>query len=596
MSTSADNKFDIHFCSSPNVELHLEQNNDLEYNPFKIENIQNYNPLYSQFFDTNNTPPSVSLNHKYSVLDLEHVLNTDTGEKVETPVFVKFSPLLDPTRYLIGKYEIPEKWVLPKMDESVESTNKANAKLLEYNNASYVDNFFSYLTSQLKHTHGMENSIDYYGSFLGIQEKFKINIADDIDYLTQSKYFNENKNKSFLVEEPANYNDFFEYGSRNNKKKLKIGSSSNSLSNISVLSIDDMDIIDGIETPVDIDTPLIEENMNEEIVYEKTNDEESIVSSDDSDLNYSSDSDMDGDESNNDPQDEGEEQEHDESDDSSQFEDCDDEDEDNEDNDEYSSSNSSNEEPVLNAYLPNFPIQLICLEKCHGTLDQLFENGEMDENTAASALFQVIMTLLCYQKAFWFTHNDLHTNNIMYIETHEEFIYYLYKNVYYKVPTFGKIFKIIDFGRAIYKFKNKLFCSDSFAAGGDASTQYNFEPFFNQNKPRLEPNFSFDLCRLGCSIYDFIIDDDENINEMDSIQKLIHTWCLDDNGKNVLYKKNGDERYPNFKLYKMIARNVNKHTPEAQLTYDIFKQYISTEVPETTSLIINIDSIPKYYV
>jgi hypothetical protein len=184
----------------------------------------------------------------------------------------------------------------------------------------------------------------------------------------------------------------------------------------------------------------------------------------------------------------------------------------------------------------------------------------------------------------------------MYIETQEEFIYYLYKNVYYKVPTFGKIFKIIDFGRAIYKFKNKIFCSDSFAPGGDASTQYNFEPFFNPNKPRLEPNFSFDLCRLGCSIYDFIIEEDENFNEMDRIQKLIHTWCSDDNGKNVLYKKNGDERYPNFKLYKMIARNVNKHSPEAQLEYDVFKEYMSSEVPECGSLIIDIDSIPKYYV
>ena len=32
--------------------------------------------------------------------------------------------------------------------------------------------------------------------------------------------------------------------------------------------------------------------------------------------------------------------------------------------------------------------------------------------------------------------------------------------------------------------------------------------------------------------------------------------------KNILYKKNGDERYPDFKLYKMIARTVHNHTPE----------------------------------
>jgi DNA repair exonuclease SbcCD ATPase subunit len=32
-----------------------------------------------------------------------------------------------------------------------------------------------------------------------------------------------------------------------------------------------------------------------------------------------------------------------------------------------------------------------------------------------------------------------------------------------------------------------------------------------------------------------------------------------------LYKNNGEERYPDFKLYKMIARCVHKHTPHAQL-------------------------------
>jgi hypothetical protein len=592
-------KFDIDFCTSPKLEINLEENDDSKYIPFKIENIQNYNPLYSQFMDTNSsTLESISLNHKYHAVDLGNVMNLENNEKIEKPVFVKFSPLLDPTRYLIGKYETPETWILPQLHESTENVNKSNAKLAEYNNASYVDNFFSYLTSQLKHNHGMENSIDYYGSYLGIQEKFKINIADDIDYLNQSKYFNENKNKLFLVDEFSNYNEYFEYGSRNNKKKIKIGSNSNSISNISVLSLDDIAEIDeSLECPMEIDAPLVEENDNDEIIYEKIKDGESVASSDDdSDLNYSSESESDSNESNEEPHD-------DDDDDSAQFEDCDDDEnendednENNEDKEDYESTSSIDEEPILNAYLPNFPVQMICLEKCQGTLDQLFENGEMDENTTSSALFQVIMTLLCYQKAFWFTHNDLHTNNIMYIETEEEFIYYLYKNVYYKVPTFGKIFKIIDFGRAIYKFKNKIFCSDSFAPGGDASTQYNFEPFFNLNKPRLEPNFSFDLCRLGCSIYDFIIEEDENFNEMDRIQKLIHTWCSDDNGKNVLYKKNGDERYPNFKLYKMIARNVNKHSPEAQLEYDVFKEYISSEIPECGSLIIDIDSIPKYYV
>ena len=67
--------------------------------------------------------------------------------------------------------------------------------------------------------------------------------------------------------------------------------------------------------------------------------------------------------------------------------------------------------------------------------------------------------------------------------------------------------KIIDFGRAIYTYNSKFFISDSFHPDGDAATQYNTEPYFNDKKPRLEPNFSFDLCRLACSIFDYVVDD-----------------------------------------------------------------------------------------
>lgn len=207
------------------------------------------------------------------------------------------------------------------------------------------------------------------------------------------------------------------------------------------------------------------------------------------------------------------------------------------------------------------------------------------------------MTLLIYQKAFSFTHNDLHTNNIMYIKTKTKFIYYTYNNKIYKVPTFGKIYKIIDFGRAIYKFNGVLICSDSFKNGNDAATQYNTEPYFNEAKPRLEPNRSFDICRLACSMFDYFIDDvtDVNIDELEPLVKLIFEWCLDDKGINVLYKNTGVERYPDFKLYKMIARLVHYHTPEAQLERDDFKKYLITKKNmNEDGFVINIDNIPCY--
>ena len=162
----------------------------------------------------------------------------------------------------------------------------------------------------------------------------------------------------------------------------------------------------------------------------------------------------------------------------------------------------------------------------------------------------------------------------------------------YKVPTYGKIFKIIDFGRSIYHFHGHRFCSDSFSPGGDAATQYNCEPYFNENKPRIEPNDSFDLCRLGTSIFDFVfdIDDPDHTKKMTSLQATILRWCTDDAGKNVLYKRNGEERYPNFKLYKMIARNVHEHTPQAQLNFPFFKQFRFKGKPH--KILMNIDLIP----
>ena len=146
-------------------------------------------------------------------------------------------------------------------------------------------------------------------------------------------------------------------------------------------------------------------------------------------------------------------------------------------------SMSTLSDDCINATLFNFPVQIICLEALDDTLDSIMPELSMEE--WRSCFFQVIIILLVYQKLFDFTHNDLHTNNIMYKNTDAKFLFYFYNGKYYKVPTFGKVYKIIDFGRAIYKFKGNIMCSDSFHIKGDAATQYNCEPYLNSNKPRL---------------------------------------------------------------------------------------------------------------
>ena len=221
------------------------------------------------------------------------------------------------------------------------------------------------------------------------------------------------------------------------------------------------------------------------------------------------------------------------------------------------------------------PTQVVAIECCEVTFDSILEKNEIRIEELESAVFQIIAMLYLYQKAFKFTHNDLHTNNIMCISTKDEFLHYKIMGKYYKIPTFGRIYKIIDFGRAIYTVNGTVLCSDSFSENGTAHTQYNCEPFYNPKKPLIEPNYSFDLCRLSCSMVDFIVEDIRHINNYRKVPvyDLIISWLYDDNGVNILYKKNGEERYPDFKLYKMIARLVHNHLPENQFSHECFKQY-----------------------
>lgn len=571
-------KFSINYSKAYQLDLSsLEQNfvpsfEDIEhnYNAFRINVIQNYNPTYELFFSLNEkTFNTLSLNHQYQFVDMYTIRHVEKKKESQKSTFIKYSPLLDPVRYMIGKYKTNDDSAIELPTLTKKTDSKLNQKLSDSNNASYVDNFFSYLTSKLLKQHRIVNGLDYYGSYLAIQEKFKVNITDDLEYLNGSTYFKENLNKLYTVTSSVE-DEFANFSSRTNKHKLRISDSNANNISISNISVEDLDI----------DTP--DENI-EELVYENNgqnqiSDVSSETSSDDSDDNYSIDS--------NNKNGENKDNE-DKSDDESW-----------ETESEDSSDVNTDEENHVFSYINNFPTQLICLEKCDGTFDELFVRDKINPENGASALMQVIMTLIAYQKAFNFTHNDLHTNNIMFINTDIEFLYYRYNKSVYKIPTYGKIFKIIDFGRSVYKFNGRLFFSDSFAPGGDAATQYNCEPYMNTNKPRIDPNYSFDLCRLGSSIYDFIIEDDsdKSIKEMDDLQKTIYRWCLDDNDKNVLYKKDGEERYPNFKLYKMIARNVHKHTPQEQLKFPFFKQFLVTAEKNMLENIdiIDLDSLPTY--
>jgi hypothetical protein len=106
---------------------------------------------------------------------------------------------------------------------------------------------------------------------------------------------------------------------------------------------------------------------------------------------------------------------------------------------------------------------------------------------------------------------------------------------------------------------------------------------------------------LGCSLYDFVFENEDeeviqqNKSKWTKVQKMIYEWCTDDLGKNILYKRSGEERYPNFKLYKMISRKVHNHVPLHVLRNPYFEKYkVSKKKLGKEKTIINIDDIPCY--
>ena len=575
-----------------------------------LSKTQNYIPIYNRFFSLNDTNyNNINLNHKWYLSsineyetyeNIDNIDNTDynklyscriknvnnNSKTKDKDLFFKMAPLLDPFKYLIGKYNNDDKILnLPSINSDETSCNN---KLLDMNNSAYVDGLFLFLSSNLIYENNFQHGVDYYGSFLAIKNNFVLNICDDIDYLNNSDFFNKNKNVLFKVDD---YEHLFQFQKEDTKlKPLKIEHNSSVKSNTSIKSFDNEvfeDMFNDDNKFVNLEdlkggdySELIDitnssmTNDNDNKVSLKSN------STCSSRTSYTIDSEMEKNENHANPLLEQCEEQCQEQDDDTQWEDED--------------SDDSFEEERINAIIPEFPVQVICMEYCENTFDDLILSNDLKEEEWMSAFMQIIMILITYQKAFAFTHNDLHSNNVMYNYTDKKFIYYCYKKQYYKVPTFGRIYKIIDFGRSIYKYNGKLFCSDSFQTGNDAATQYNTEPYFNEKKPRLEPNYSFDICRLACSIFDYVIEDMSEVQDLskcNSVQRLVVEWCLDDKGINVLYKNNGQDRYPDFKLYKMIARCVNNHTPQAQLERPEFKAY--TDFKGTVSNdVIDIDKIP----
>ena len=131
-----------------------------------VVNSQNYIPIYETLFkksDEDNEDTLLVSNevvteitHKENNKFSSVILDISNNTKSEKDIFIKFSPIMNLTRYLTGKYEKEDIFTLPKNSES-----KCHEKILDVTNTSYTDSFFSYISSLLLNDYNMFHGINY---------------------------------------------------------------------------------------------------------------------------------------------------------------------------------------------------------------------------------------------------------------------------------------------------------------------------------------------------------------------------------------------------------------------------------------------------
>ena len=466
-------------------------------------------------------------------LQIEKNTVTTGSDVQDISGFRKITHLLDPVRWLQGKYSLPKHTFLPWHQETWEA---AWNKLQDPMNQAYVEALATYALSKLREANLSPHFHLFYGAVCGKAKTYAYNITDSYMSYRHARWFWTGQEKQIFQ-----------------------------------LSFDE-----GI--PQEVKDAILQQP------------EELDASDDESDTQNSNDSE----EELTGLQCEVPETGSLHSADGSDFVSASQESESSENSTEES---DDDEELEIFADVQDFPVMMIYTEASKGTMDDLLDDcnevgcepGTKEwEQTWKAWIFQILAALSAIQSVFGMTHNDLHSNNVVWTYTEKKFLHYKTRGgIAFKVPTYGKIFRIIDFGRAIFRLNDHLFYSDDFKQGNDAAEQFNFGDLYDPSEPEAWPNPSFDLSRFTVSIFESLFPEspphkangkilsqepDLIIRETESeLYNLLWSWLLCDDGHNVLMDPDGSERYPDFDLYKVITTQVHNAVPSEQFEKDIFK-------------------------
>jgi len=501
-------------------------------------------------------------------------VSTDNTTPESCRTFIKVVHLLNPIDMIKEKYVCPEHPLIPQSENTWKKTLQ---KIHSHNNQAYVDTVANFVLSRFRELNLTPHCVLYYGSLTGISKSYQYNISQEYDTYRQCRWFWKGMKSHAArltvikgdadIEDIPNFEDIYKEITTCPFDENEPDTTDVELEPITTNEIEVSDIesvksytFDNIEENADNVRDIFE--INKQIVGARVS-----LKNDHSETETESESESESD---------------------------------NEDSEEDDDETVELDLDIC-LEIPNMPVILIYQEAQEGIMDNLLDEDEIDGHERGSQgwearwiawLFQVIAALTFLQSAVCFTHNDLHSNNILWRKTDKKFLYYKAKDgTIWRVPTFGKIFSIIDFGRSIFRLGSHLWVSDDHWPDQDAGDQYNFGPFFDHTQPKNPPNPAFDLCRLSVSLIDGLFDEQPPkkkgkgvsiMSEEDSwkvyetnsqLYNLLWSWTVDKNGHTVYEDKNGDEKYEGFDLYIRIAHDVTASVPKDQLHRPVFQQF-----------------------
>lgn len=513
---------------------------------------------------------------------------TTTDQTVEPcSVYLKTVHLLNPLDILKGKYTTScSHPLVPQVSHAWRDTFH---KLHHRQNQAYVDTVANYVLSRFRELDLTPHCTLYYGAYTGIKGTYKFNITAEYDTYKNHRWFWKGlkAHRAELAVDPCYEED------RDHPALEEI------VTEITTCPFNDLELFHSDDKIVELDNALEAVQLNDSVPsmdatfvdFDAIEVTEEPVKSTKDELHKE--------------QDKEEDKEEEEDDD------CDDKYVDEYDDEEDLSDLAPEVDVCMK--IPTVPVIVIAQEALEGVMDELLDEEEIDgcergtqgwEMRWIAWLFQVIAALSFLQGTIGFTHNDLHSNNILWRATKKKYLYYQSRDgKVWRVPTFGKIFCLIDFGRAIFRLGPDRWISDDHWPDQDAGDQYNFGPFYDSSLPKVQPNPSFDLCRLAVSLIDGLFDEappkkrGKNVPIMSEegswvvhetrspLYNLLWSWTVDDAGRTVYENAQGDEKYEGFDLYIHIAQDVHRAIPKEQFGRPIFQSFeYSDAVPNGETL------------